>query len=113
MAKKTIAQLREIALERFTEDYIHDSAKASNFVNRLYRLSALDDRLLEWENDAERYESPRFRRMVERERDKADRMLDRLRADLKPYGLTIRYYGWLPTLEEIGTQREALTRWYY
>ena len=109
MAKMTIAQLREKALERFTTEYIQDSDKARNLVNRFYRLSAMDDRLLILENDertANRYYTKELS-------IKATKSLDRLRNDLKQYGLTIRYYSWLPTLEEIDTQKEALTRWYY
>ena len=108
MAKMTIAQLREKALDRFNNDYINDFDKARNFVNRFYRLSGLADRLLIYDND----ERLCNRSWVLEEHNKEDLMLDRLRNDLKPYGLTIRYYSWLPTLEEIGTQRTALTTWY-
>lgn len=109
MAKMTIAQLREKALERFTEDYIKDADKARNFVNRFYRLAGLADRLLIYDND-EYYCNKKW---VNDLHNKEDKMLERLRRDLKEYGLTIRYYSWLPTLEEIGTQRTALTVWYY
>lgn len=109
MRKLTIAQLREKALERFNNDYINDMTKAANLVNRFYRLSAMEDRLLYLTND----ESTHNARYTIELSEKATKSLDRLREDLKAYGLTIRYYSWLPTLEEIGTQREALTRWYY
>jgi len=109
MRKLTIAQLREKALERFNNDYINDMTKAANLVNRFYRLSGMDERLLYLENDERTHDKPYTLELSE----KAERSLDKLRKDLKAYGLTIRYYGYLPTLEEIGTQREALTRWYY
>ena len=109
MAKMTIAQLREVALDRFNEDYIKDLDKARNFVNRFYRLAGLNERCLYQDNDERRCNKS----WVQREHDKEDRMIDKLRADLKPFGLTIRYYGYLPTLEEIGTQNRALTAWYY
>lgn len=109
MAKMTIAQMREKALDRFNTDYIKDMTKAANLVNRFYRLSAMDDRLLILEND----ERTIYSRYTTELTARAERCLDKLREDLKPYGLTIRYYSWLPTLEEIGTQREALSRFYY
>ena len=109
MAKMTIAQLREVALDRFNEDYIKDFDKARNFVNRFYRLAGLDERCLYYDNDENLYN----KYWVQKAHEKADKMLDKLRADLKPFGLTIRYYGYLPTLEEIGTQNRALTAWYY
>ena len=105
----TIAQLREKALENFTTEYIKDGDKARNLVNRFYRLSAMDDKLLILENDEYFYNRPCTINL----RNKADKALDRLRDDLKAYGLTIRYYSWLPTLEEIETQKTALTKYYY
>ena len=109
MRKLTIAQLREKALANFTATYIQNEDKARNIVNRFYRLSAMDERLLYLENDERTHDRPYTKELAQ----KAERSLDRLKNDLQEYGLTIRYYGYLPTLEEIGTQREALTRWYY
>lgn len=109
MRKQTIAQLRETALDNFNNAYIKDFDKAKNFANRFYRLAGLNERCLYYDND----ERLCNKSWVQKEHDKEDKMLDRLKADLKAYGLTIRYYGYLPTLEEIGTQRTALTAWYY
>ena len=107
--KMTIAQLREIALERFNSEYIKNEDKARNIVNRFYRLAGADDRLLILNNDERTADRPYTKELEER----TEKALNNLRNDLKEYGLTIRYYSWLPTLEEIDTQHTALTVWYY
>lgn len=109
MRKMSIAQLREKALDRFNEDYISDFDAAKRLVNRFYRLAGLDERLLYYDND----ERLCNKAWVNDEHNKADRMLTALRNDLKAYGLTVVYYGYLPTIIEIETQRHAFTTYYY
>lgn len=45
MARMTIAQLREIELNKLTE-ITKDQDKAKNMMNRYYRLCGMDERLL-------------------------------------------------------------------
>ena len=110
MAKMSIAQLREIALDRFNGDYIRDMKTAKNLVNRFYRLSSMEYRLCILENDVNTYNRPYTLELEAR----TERMRKRLKEDLNEYGLTLAYYGIYPTLEENnGTQTRALSTWYY
>lgn len=115
MRKLTIAELRFNARKRFEEMYIKDEDKAYNLCNRFYRLCGIDDRLLIMNNDYEYYN--RHRRYIEEQEAKADKMRDRLINDLKEYGLTLYYFGYLPTITEVKdgkpTGTEALARYFY
>lgn len=111
----SIKELRIKALERFNEKYIHNMEKATNFSNRFYRLCGLSERLFYMNNDAEIYN--RRKRWIEEEEKKEDRAIQRLKNELKQYGLTIYYFGYLPTITELDNGKpngtEALARWFY
>lgn len=111
----TISELRFKARKRFEEDYIKDEDKAYNLCNRFYRLCGLEERLLYMNNDYDYYN--KHRRYIDGQEAKADRMRTRLIEDLKPYGLTLYYFGYLPTITEVKdgkvTGTEALARYFY
>lgn len=111
----TIKELRIKALERFNEKYINDMEKATNFANRFYRLCGLSERLFYMNNDATIYS--RRKRWIEELEEKEDRMINRLKEELKQYGLTVYYFGYLPTITELDNGKpngtEALARWFY
>lgn len=109
MAKQTIAQTRERALENFNSQYINNLDTAKNLVNRFYRLSGICNRLLYVENDEKRCNS-RYARELHAQCDKAEKKLN---DDLQKYGLSIRYFSWLPAICESGSTCEALSRFYY
>ncbi len=109
MAKVTVAWAREKALENFNEQYIHNMDKAKNLVNRYYRLCGADGRLCELENDERTYNRPYTKELAER----TEKSYKRLKSDLGEFGLTVRYYGIYPTIEETETQRNALSTFFY
>lgn len=109
MAYLSVKQLREQELEKFNKRYINDYEKARNLINRLYRLSGLNSRLCEYDND-ERYCNSKY---VNNQHNKEDRMIQRLKNDLKPYGLTIFYPGIYPIIISIETKEHALNTYYY
>lgn len=109
MAALTIAQLREIQLNKFNNNFIQDLDKAKNLINRYYRLCGMDERLLYLEND-ERWHNKAYTKNLA---DKAQRTLDKLKQDLKSYNLTLIYFGYLPTICEIGSTNNAYYAYFY
>lgn len=107
MAKMTIAQLREIEvnkLAQITED--HD--KANNMMNRYYRLCGMDERLLYLEND-ERWHDRPYTKDLEAKRDKA---WEKLNKDFNQYGMKLTYFGYLPTITDMDNSTK-INSWYY
>lgn len=93
MARLTIAQLREIELNKLTE-ITKDQEKAKNMMNRYYRLCGMDERLLYLEND-ERFYNRQSTKDLEAKRDNA---WERLNKDFNNYGMKLTYFGYLPTI---------------
>lgn len=107
MAKMTIAQLREVELNKLTQ-ITQDQDKAKNMMNRYYRLCGMDESLLYLEND-ERWHDKPYTKELEAKRDKA---YDRLSADFKNYGLKLQYFGYLPTITDQDT-RTVINSYFY
>ena len=108
MAKMTIAQLRECSLIQFNDSYIHDIEKARTIVRLYYLLARQDERLLYLDNDERMYNDP----TTELLRIRRDHRHHKLSELLKPYGLRIVYYGFLPTIVT-NNQKQALYVYFY
>lgn len=90
----TIADIRYNSLNRFNEAYIHDINKASYIINSYYRLCGLSNRLLILDNDERTYNTRYTTNLHARE----DRHINRLNEALKPYGLCLMFFSWLPSI---------------
>lgn len=117
MARMTIAQLRErevirLATYKNQEPTENDINEARAIMNSFYRLCGLCETLLYWENDERTY-NKYYTREAEAKRDRWD---DRLKSKLKPYGLTLYYSGYCPSIgtkDAHGGCSEKITRWFY
>lgn len=91
---RSVSDIRRRSLIAFNEAYIHNLDKASYIINSYYRLCGLSDTLLYRDNDAYLHDKPYTARL----HDKEDRWVIRLNKALKPYGLTLMYFSWLPSI---------------
>ena len=117
MTKMTIAQLREREIERLAryknpEPTEQDIAEAKRIMNSFYRLCGLNERLLYIENDFTLFE--RYSRLgwLNKLREKEDRWIKRIENWLKEYGLTIQYFGYMPTIVDKDNY-EKINRFFY
>lgn len=118
MAKKTIAQLREIEVERLAhyksdnpteEDY----AEAKRNMNSFYRLCGLDETNLYLSNN-ERTCNSSYTKASEDKAYKWWQRLDKVFNDT--YGLRLVYCGYMPSIgvkSESGGFAEKINRWFY
>ncbi len=90
----TISNYRLKVLERFDNNYINDWHKANYIINSYYRLCGLSTTLLYRDNDAYLHDRPYTIQL----HDKEDRWVIRLNKVLKPYGLKLRFFSWLPSI---------------
>ena len=109
MAKMTIAQLREVQLEKFNRLYIQDMDTAKKLINRYYRLCGMDERLLYLTNDSRTADRPYTRELEA----KAEKSLKALQADFKTYGLKLVYFGYFPTICEADSTNNAYYAYFY
>lgn len=111
MARYTIAQLREVSLDRFNSNYIHDYDSAKNLVTRFYRLCGMYERLLVLENDCTSWKLRSTKSLGER----AERMYTRLKEDLKAYGLTLSFSSYTPDITLCGGPVfiPVFDKWFY
>ena len=108
MARLTIAQLREIELNKLSE-ITKDQDKARNMMNRYYRLCGMDERLLYLEND-ERWHDKQSTKDLEAQRDQA---WERRNKDFNDYGMKLTYFGYLPTITNKEDTTTAINAYYY
>ena len=94
MAKWTQAQRREKELNNFNDKYIHDIDTARKIINSYYRLCGLSYRVCELQNDEYWHNKP----YTQDQEAKEARHIDRIKAYLKPYGLTLDYSGIYPSI---------------
>lgn len=117
MAKKTIAQLREmevIKLAKFrskapTEADINE---ARRIMNSFYRLCGLCTTNLYLTNDSYWHNKP----STEASEAKEERWIKRLNQELKPYGLQLFFSGYCPSIgivDNRGCVYEKINRWFY
>lgn len=95
MRKLTVAERRRKSLADFSEIIgNHDAAKS--LINRFYRLAGLSDRLVYLQNDENTCNSRRTAELEQLEQKK----IKALKTALEPFGLTIQYFSWLPSITD-------------
>lgn len=115
--KQTIAQLRAKEITRLAniiaaKDPSADNCEdiARNLMTRYYRLAGMCDRLLYLEND-ERTANTRYTAWLA---DRRERLSAKLNADFKRLaGLTLEYYGYLPTITTGAGSSDAINVYFY
>ena len=109
MAKRTIAQERQLALNNMIRDYNIPEDVARNLMNRFYRLCGALDRLVVLKNDAKTANLGWVQELSEA----TDKRNDKLNAEFKVYGLELNYSGYLPTICPLGRSSEAVPTFFY
>ena len=112
MKKLSIAKLREIEVERLAAMYDGNIQAARKIMNSFYRLCGLCETNLYLANDERTCNRPSTKASAERE----EKWVTRLCNALKPYGLTLYYSGYCPSIGvkyENGGCAERITRWFY
>lgn len=109
MGKRTIAQLREKALNNMIRDYNIPEDVARNLMNRFYRLCGALDRLVVLENDARTANL----RWVQELSEATYKRNDKLNAEFKVYGLELDYSGYLPSICPLGRTSDAVPTFFY
>lgn len=107
--KKTIAEARKIELERLTNNYTHNNATSENLMNRFYRICGALNRLLILENTAETVNAA-YTQELDKKTEKA---ISHLKADFKKYGLTLVFYGYLPTITDKPGNNDKIYTYFY
>lgn len=107
--EKTIAEARRMELEKLTDNYTHDNAISENLMNRFYRICGALNRLLILEN-TEMTVNTVYTQDLDSRTQKA---INRLKADFEKYGLTLVFYGYLPTItDKPGNNKKIYTYFY-
>ena len=112
--KKTIAQLRYEQVKklacRISEDPTEkDIRNAERIMNSYYRLSGLLERCLYLSNT----ESTCNSKYTAMQEEKADRWIERLKKELNRYGLTLVFYGYLPTITTEPGSSSVINTYFY
>ena len=109
MTNAQVKQGREKDIERLHQHTGLEERECRRIMTSFYRLSALDYRLMELENDAWFYEHRKG--WLDRESDRAYNWLMRLCKELEPYGLKVRLSGGYAHLET--TDGQTFTHGYF
>lgn len=107
--KKTIAEARKIELERLTANYTHNNAISENLMNRFYRICGALNRLLILEN-TETTANTAYTQNLD---DRTQKAINRLKADFEKYGLTLVFYGYLPTITDKPGNNDKIYTYFY
>ena len=107
--KNEIAAARAREVERLTEEYTHDSAVSKNLMNRYYRICGALNRLIILENTESTCNADYTRNLGE----KTENAVDRLKIDFEKYGLTLVFYGFLPTITDKMGNNEKIYTFFY
>lgn len=107
--KKTIADARRMELEKLTANYTHDHAVSENLMNRFYRICGALNRLLILENTAETVNAVYTQNLD----DRTQQAITRLKADFEKYGLTLVFYGYLPTITDKPGNNDKIYKYFY
>lgn len=106
---KTIAEARRMELEKLTASYTHDSTISENLMNRFYRICGALNRLLILENTAETVNAVYTQNLD----DRTQQAIPRLKADFEKYGLTLVFYGYLPTITDKPGNNDKIYTYFY
>lgn len=114
MKKMTIAELRKkeaykLAYLDTKNDREKAIAEAKKLMISFYRLCGLEERLLYLENDEKTCNS-RYAASLE---TKAEKWRERLQVAFKSYGLTLVWYGYLPTITDHEGGNEVIYTYFY
>ncbi len=107
--KKTIAEARKMELEKLTANYTNNHAISINLMNRFYRICGALNRLLILEN-TEATVNTVYTQDLDSRTQKA---INRLKADFEKYGLTLVFYGYLPTITDKPGNNEKIHTYFY
>ena len=107
--KRTIAEARRMELERLTANYTHDNAISENLMNRFYRICGALNRLLILEN-TEMTANTVYTQDLDNKTQKA---ITCLKADFEEYGLTLVFYGYLPTITDKPGSNDVIFTFFY
>lgn len=107
--KRTIAEARRMELERLTANYTYDSTTSENLMNRFYRICGALNRLLILEN-TEATANTVYTQDLDNKTQKA---INLLKADFEEYGLTLVFYGYLPTITDKPGSNDVIFTFFY
>lgn len=107
--KRTIAEARRMELKRLTVNYTYDSTTSENLMNRFYRICGALNRLLILEN-TETTVNTVYTQDLDNRTSKA---IDRLKTDFEKYGLTLVFYGYLPTITDKPGNNDKIYTYFY
>lgn len=107
--KRTIAEARRMELENLTANYTHNSAISENLMNRFYRTCGALKRLLILENTETTVNTVYCQDLDNR----TSKAVDCLKADFEKYGLTLVFYGYLPTITDKPGNNDKIYTYFY
>lgn len=107
--KRTIAEARRMELEKLTDNYTHDNAISENLMNRFYRICGALNRLLILEN-TEMTANTVYAQDLDNKTQKA---ITCLKTDFEKYGLTLVFYGYLPTITDKPGSNDVIFTFFY
>lgn len=107
--KKTIAEARRMELNKLTDNYTHDNAISENLMNRFYRICGALNRLLILEN-TEMTVNTVYTQDLDNKTQKA---ITCLKTDFEKYGLTLVFYGYLPTITDKPGSNDVIFTFFY
>ncbi len=107
--ERTIAEARRMELENLTVNYTHNSAISENLMNRFYRICGALNRLLILEN-TETTVNAAYTQDLDNRTQKA---ITNLKADFEKYGLTLVFYGYLPTITDKPGNNDKIYTYFY
>lgn len=107
--KRTISEARRMELEKLTVNYTHDHATSINLMNRFYRICGALNRLLILENT----EATANTAYTQDLNNKTEKAITRLKADFEKYGLTLVFYGYLPTITDKPGNNDRIYTYFY
>ena len=107
--KRTIAEARRMELGNLTANYTHDGAISESLMNRFYRICGALNRLLILENT----EMTANTEYTQDRHNKTQKAIDRLKVDFEKYGLTLVFYGYLPTITDKPGNNDKIYTYFY
>lgn len=105
----TIAEERRRALKNMCEEFKIPEETAKNLMNRYYNLAAADRHLAVLKNDS----STANQRWVGELAETTAKRREKLIADFEKHGLTLEYFGFLPTICPVGSTQTAVSTFFY
>lgn len=105
----TIAEQRRNAVKNMCEEFKIPAEAAKNLMSRYYNFVAADKHLAVLENDS----STANQRWVKDLAETTARRREKLISDFEKHGLTLEYFGCMPTICPVGSTRTAVPTFFY